>query len=536
MFSFRAAFLTLLAGLLITALVPLGVLWAWQRFGTLSITDASAHAVKVVLWVQCVVFFVFAVLRGLQLRRAREEQRKIVKQLQCIGKDEFVYYDLAEFRHMPYLVNVANIAVAKIEKKRTDLLRNAEMMEESLSADEYAGVNSRNYFVEFMAALGRNGSNLPPGRNVLIVFRIHGLSKINLEQGRLHGNKLIADFVGLLKKNSVRMPSEKVMLARLYSADIGLVALGVTPEQVVAWLGDFDQTLRNFQAHGGSVFKPVAFIGVTYFEPREGSAEVLARADDALRACVNSLEQTFKVFDQTHLLYLSVRERRALLARMLEPQNLVLELKSVYARNGQVHYHQAAFQLRLEDGRLAGALDVLQSAAAPMKNLEIDLLYLDAVIARSQQVMEPVALRLEIDNLKRPHFFERMQQRLQQRTRAGRIVLMVPELALDSLELNFAHMAMVLAPLGVSFGVFGLRRQIHCVHQLRAWGFTLAELHNLFCAELLDSDTAQHSLTVMHQLVGDPHFTFIATGPFAQGVLAHPKVGSLLAGYTAGPA
>jgi ABC-type uncharacterized transport system permease subunit len=85
MFSFRVAFLTLLAGLLITALVPLGVLWAWQRWGALSMTHASAQAVTVVVWLQCLVFLAFAVLRGLQLRRARHEQRKIVQQLQAIG-------------------------------------------------------------------------------------------------------------------------------------------------------------------------------------------------------------------------------------------------------------------------------------------------------------------------------------------------------------------------------------------------------------------------------------------------------------------
>ena len=328
------------------------------------------------------------------------------------------------------------------------------------SEDPVTGLASRSAFDQRLKAEVMSEEKSAPG--VLAMIRLIGFADYNMVYGREEGDQLLRQVAGSLAGFTARHPQS--FAGRRTGAEFAVFLPGAPATDARNWLELLIQELDSIYSNLASPMETAVHAGLAVASPGAGVRDLLAAADEALRAAQENSESGCCLEQAGVDSHYNMETWRELLTSAIESRNLSLWLQPMVTCDDHALTHYQAFSRIPAPGGDLKAGVYLPVAERLGLISGIDRLLLARVMPMLEtNPDQPLAISLGVASVGDDRFCEDLLQTLRGAGKLARKLWVgVPELALNHHRKQAGRLVRSLARMGVPvmvdrFGVGGVR-------------------------------------------------------------------------------
>ncbi|MEW6691533.1 MAG: EAL domain-containing protein [Pseudomonadota bacterium] len=426
----------------------------------------------------------------------------VERQAEALCRREYdVQARLPRTRELRNIVLAMNRMIERVRAMFDDQAREAERLREQAFRDPLTGLGNRRLFeVRLAAALAPEAE---PAGGMLALLRLEGLEELNQRLGYEAGDHLLREVAAALAPLAAE---EGALLARPGGAEFALLLPGVDAAEAKARV---IRACESTEAHlAAADVAEVRFrVGATLIHPGETTADVLAAADEALRAVEDGAPRHWAFYVREATAETEPHGRQDWLAhldRVLDEGRLVLHAQPVVEIGAPERLFQREILVRIPGlgHGLHPAGSFIALAEHGPRALRLDR----AVVARvlERPGTEPLALNLSAAALEDASFVDELVAGV--RRTGARLAIELPEAVLvaqgDRLAPALARLRAAGCGLGVDhfgrgFGSLAYLKALHPDYVKLAHDYTLRLMADEETAFVLGTLVrAAHSLDI----------------------------------------
>ena len=490
------------------------VMAGWKLAASVYVSSHPGYAYDQLWQTATRIFYWFAALALLALALAMVALHFLLKPLQAVERQaealcarKYQFQErLPRTRELRRVVVAMNRMTEKVKAMFAEQASSAERLREQAYRDSLTGLGNRRYFDSQLQA--RLLGSEEAGNGALLLVQLKDLRALNERLGFEAGDRLVAAAARVIEQAVAGV--EGAVIARLTGADFGLLLPSVSSAQADDLAKSLAGALGQMSSQGLSESSNVGHVGVAMYEPGRQPGEVLAEADNALRAAQSAGENAWQRYQAEGAAMPGRREWKARLEEVINAGTVVLEGQQVVdaAETGKVLHREVFVRIPNPEGGLWNAGVFMPTAEQLGLARDIDRIVVRQVLehlgSRSEAV--PVAVNLSPASLRNEEFVSWLLGALERAgaLRAG-IIFELPEFgAVRDLEAvrNFAARVrdlghgVALDHFGRSFSSFGYLQSLRPEYVKIDRAYTrLADRDDQFFVESLCS--VAHSLDIL---------------------------------------
>jgi len=264
------------------------VMSGWKQAATVVVVSNPGYAYQE-LWENCldtlVLFSLTAlasILLGiLAIHLLLKPLKRVEEQAESICQLDFVTQDkLPRTRELRRVVEAMNRLAGKVSEIFTEQLATTEQLREQAYKDPVTGLGNRRYFDRQLQTM-LESSELSSGGAILLL-ELSQLEQVNAASGYQSGDILLHRTAELIEKRLAGFG--KYFAARISGAGFGIVVEAINNRETDALADAFVRDLLQLHTEHLVEDSNIAHIGTAIWESGDSMSEVLAEADNALRA------------------------------------------------------------------------------------------------------------------------------------------------------------------------------------------------------------------------------------------------------------
>lgn len=239
----------------------------WQTFSQLLFWFTAAAGIVGLLGAA----FIHTLLRPL---------REVEKQAEGICRREYaIQKRIPRTRELRQMVVAMNRMTEKVQSMFAEQSESAERMRELAYIDPLTGLGNRRYFEGKLGVAVRESEKSISG--ALLLVQINGLKEVNDALGFEAGDALIKAAARVLQSATDK---SDVVISRLTGGDFAILYACGEEKQLCDLAARLSEKLAELYMQGMTDSSNVAHIGVALYSSARPASELLAEADQALRA------------------------------------------------------------------------------------------------------------------------------------------------------------------------------------------------------------------------------------------------------------
>lgn len=351
-----------------------------------------------------------ALLGGWLLRAQLRPLDQMVQQAQAITRREFL--TLPREPRTPELrrvVQAMNQMVEKLKALFAEEASRSEKLREEAYQDSLSGLANRRLFD------ARLDAELTPSEQhaggYLLLLRLNDLAGLNQRLGGQRTDALIREVAALLQRALEQHGTPDWLAARSRGGEFTLLAPGLDGQGAERLAETLSAQLESLQRTGASDCTPVAHLGLAAFQPGEGVAAILGRADQALAQAQGSAERPWHRLEQSsgqttqdsHAWHQWIDQalQKSLLQLWFQPVRSCAE-------DGAVLHSKVLARLLDDQGQAVAAGQFLPWVERFGWAARFDQAMLEHALAHLARHAQPLALSLSAASVREPQALQRL--------------------------------------------------------------------------------------------------------------------------------
>lgn len=351
-----------------------------------------------------------AVLGGWLLQRQLRPLQQMTLQAEAITRREFLALgDIPRTPELRRVVLAMNQMVEKLRSLFAEEAARSERLRDEAYRDPLTGLaNRRLLLLHLHTRLAANEINTAGS---LLLLQVNDLAGLNQRRGATRSDALLTAIATLLEHLGHAHGHADWLAARSRGGEFALLAPGLSGEERQALTSELLAGLEQLRATDASDCTPVAFLGLTAFQPGEDDEQVLARTDLALAQARLQPEQPCACLDDSHPQpSIGLHDWHQWLDEALDAGRLLLYFQPVAdCRDiSHIRQHKVLARLLAPDGQTIPAARFLPWIARLDWSARLDLLMLEHLLSHLRHQPAPLALSLSAETLRDTTSLERL--------------------------------------------------------------------------------------------------------------------------------
>lgn len=351
-----------------------------------------------------------AALGGWLLQRQLRPLQQMTLQAEAIARREFhTLDDIPRTPELRRVVLAMNQMVGKLRSLFAEEAARSERLRDEAYRDPLTGLaNRRLLLLHLHTRLAASEVNTAGS---LLLLQVNDLAGLNQRHGAPRSDALLTAIATLLERLSHAHGHADWLAARSRGGEFALLAPGLSGDERQALTSELLAGLEQLRATDASDCTPVAFLGLTAFQPGEDDEQVLARADLALAQARLQPEQPCACLDDSHPQpSIGLHDWHQWLDEALEAGRLLLYFQPVAdcRDTSRILQHKVLARLQAPDGTAIPAARFLPWIARLGWSARLDLLMLEHLLEHLQRQPAPLALSLCPETLRDDASLERL--------------------------------------------------------------------------------------------------------------------------------
>lgn len=264
------------------------IMAGWTHAGTLFVESHPGYAYRT-LWetvVKVSIYFLLTgslvlIFGGLGLRMLLRPLKRVELQAEAICRREYkVQQYLPRTRELRRVVDSMNRMTTRVRDMFDEQAQVADRLRRNAYSDQLTGLGNRRYLNGQVEA-GLDGSQ-GTAKGAFLLVQLHNLQRINEEKGFDTGDEILKKSAGIIRDETTLV--NNVALARVTGGDFAVFMPEVSPDDVHEIADNISKKLTRLAVEQVGISDNVAHIGGITYEQSPTLAQLLAEADNALRA------------------------------------------------------------------------------------------------------------------------------------------------------------------------------------------------------------------------------------------------------------
>jgi diguanylate cyclase (GGDEF)-like protein len=264
------------------------VMSGWKQAATVVVTSHPGYAYQE-LWDNCLDTFllfslmaVAAILLGiLAVHLLLKPLKRVEEQAEAICHQHFVIQEkLPRTRELRRVVEAMNRLASKINEIFMEQSSSTEQLREQAYKDPVTGLGNRRYFDRQLQASLESREESSEG--TILLLELSQLEQVNTTSGYQAGDMLLHRAAELIQKRLAEFST--YFVSRISGAGFGIVVEAINSQEADALANALVRDLLQLHTENLVEDSNIAHIGSAMWESGDCMSDVLAEADNALRA------------------------------------------------------------------------------------------------------------------------------------------------------------------------------------------------------------------------------------------------------------
>jgi diguanylate cyclase (GGDEF)-like protein len=258
-----------------------------------------------------------------------------------------------EFRRV---VEAMNRMTGKVKEMFEEQVAQAEELRKRAYCDPLTGLGNRRYFEsQILARLAQdNGCT----QGFALLFRVHGLDKLNIQKGFLSGDELLKGVALLLQESAAQYTNS--VLAHLTGGDFGIFVPDASPWDAELIATGLMGRVKKFATEQIAATENIGHAGVATYESETTLARLLSEADLSLGAAMRKGPNCWDIraiTKEAEELPLGKQQWKDILVKALQESRIRLFAQPVVdnSGSGRILHMEIFSKIVLDDGNLLHA-------------------------------------------------------------------------------------------------------------------------------------------------------------------------------------
>lgn len=506
----------------------------WTQYGSLRLASHNRFAyrelwrsmIRLLLW-----FLAGAAISSLAgasaLRLITRPLRSVVAQAEAIGERRFVTTPEPSTTEFKAVVRSMNSLSRRVRHMLEEEAVRLEALRREAHYDQVTLLLNRNHFNARVEAMLQREDEY--ARGTLLIVRLMNLTELNRTQGWAVMDSLIKRLAEAMVQ--LAPEGEEWVCGRLNGTDFALLAPGGRdPVELAQTLSESMVLLsRELGLESACAFP----IGATSYFYLENLAALLARADAALVAAVNSGGSAVQIADITEIPVAGEPSRgpatfadwRELLEEALTHHRLKLDSYPVTDNAGRILHSECAARVRLHpDAEWLRAGEFMPWLIRAGMGMRLDEHVIELALERLRHGSSDLCINLSASTMRDAGRMQKLAHQLREvPDLSARLWLEVPEYGVFRHLESFRVICALLKPVGVRVGIEHVGHQIAHIGELHDLGLDYVKVDSSFVCAI---DQSQANQVYLRGLAMIAHSIGLAV--YAEGVGSEPELSTLV--------
>lgn len=387
-----------------TPRVSARIMAGWNPVGDVFVRSHPGYAyvelwrttTRTLLWFAAVGLLAVS-LAAILLNSILKPLRAVEHQAQSIYGGQYVMQDeLPKARELKRVVLAMNRMTEKVRDTFEEQSRTTEQLRDQAFFDSVTGLANRRAFENFLQTQLKSPRAPQYGAMMLVQLRV--LSGINEKEGSERGDDFLRAVAGLLT-DSVFVGDDAIV-ARLSGAGFGLLLPAADLQETGKAAAQICAKLAHLYADHFGEETNVANVGISRYAHGQAAADVMTRADAALRSAQTAESNSWRCSDDAQasppeMDRVAWRER---LTDVIAGRDIQLYLQPVMdiSKPNRVLHAEVLARIRGDDDRLWRAGDFMPIAGRIGLAEDLDRIILAEGLARLSRIDDPPAWAINV--------------------------------------------------------------------------------------------------------------------------------------------
>lgn len=275
------------------------VMAGWNQAGTLFVESHPGYAYRT-LWetvIKVSIYFLMMgglvlIFGGMGLRMLLKPLKRVEMQAEAICRREYkVQEHLPRTRELRRVVESMNRMTARVRDMFEEQSQVAERLRRNAYSDQLTGLGNRRYLSgQVEAGLDISEDAI---KGALLLVQLQDLQQVNEEKGFAAGDELLKRAASIIREETTLL--NNIALARIAGGDFAIFVPEISPDDVNEMAENLSVKLARLAVERAGISENIVHIGGVTYNQAPTFPQILAGADNALRAAAQAGTNTWKI-------------------------------------------------------------------------------------------------------------------------------------------------------------------------------------------------------------------------------------------------